>query len=142
MLVAWSVPSAALVLSREVPCMVSCGILGGHAVQCSLPRPFLSSVASSPAATAAAACAAALIAAVGSVSLRPLRAKRLNSTCPLRTWRPSCSLTRGVSSCPRTVCVCGAQLAWALNSVNCLVKQEGTDTVPRVFVVAAGTVEV
>lgn len=38
--------------------------------------------------------------------------------------------------------VCGAQPARALNGVTCLVKQEGTDTVPGVCVVAAGTVEV
>jgi hypothetical protein len=49
---------------------------------------------------------------------------------------------RGVSARPTTMRVRGVEPAWALNSVNCLVKQEGTDTVPRVFVVAAGTVEV
>lgn len=38
--------------------------------------------------------------------------------------------------------MCGVKPALALNGVNCLVKQEGTDTVPRVFVVASGTVEV
>ncbi|KAK7800143.1 hypothetical protein U0070_012567 [Myodes glareolus] len=42
----------------------------------------------------------------------------------------------------RGPCECGVESALALNGVNCLVKQEGTDTVPRVFVVASGTVEV
>ncbi|KAF7460844.1 hypothetical protein GHT09_018819 [Marmota monax] len=78
------------------------------------PRPSSFSAASSPAATAAAVCAAASTAAVASASPRPLRGRRRPSTCPQRIWRHSCSLMRG----------------------------EGTDTVPRVFVVAAGTVEV
>lgn len=67
------------------------------------PRRCSSSVASSPAATAAAVYAVALTAAVGSASPRHLRVKRQNSTYPLKTWRHSCSLMRGVSAQPRAL---------------------------------------
>ncbi|XP_028354409.1 dnaJ homolog subfamily C member 5 isoform X1 [Physeter macrocephalus] len=53
------------------------------------------SVGSSPAATAAAASAAASTAAAGSASPGRLRARTPSSTCPPRTWKRSCSPTRG-----------------------------------------------
>jgi hypothetical protein len=67
------------------------------------PRRCLLFVASSPAATAAAVCAVALTAAVGNASPRHLRVRRQNSTYPLKTWRHSCSLMKGVSVQPRAL---------------------------------------
>ena len=49
-----------------------------------------------PAATSAAACAAAVTAAVENVNHGLGRARNRTFTCPPRTWRPSCSLTREV----------------------------------------------
>lgn len=103
------------------------------------PRPCSWSAGSSPAATAAAACAAASTAAAGSASPRRPRARTPTSTCPLRTWRRSCSPTSGVSVRPsRRACVGCGRLQPSTPSTR-LVKQEGTDSVPGVCVVAAGT---
>lgn len=65
----------------------------------------------------------------------------MTSTCPPRTWRHSCSRTSAVSASRAALCVGRRQRGPSMVS-TCLVKQEGTDTVPGVCVVAAGTVEV
>lgn len=58
-----------------------------------------------PAATSVAACAAAVTAAVENVNHGLGRARTRNFTCPPRTWRLRCSLTREVRPnhlCPRS----------------------------------------
>lgn len=60
-------------------------------------RPCLSSAAWPPAATSAAACAAAVTAAAEGVNRDPETLRIRTFTCPPKTWRLSCSLTREVS---------------------------------------------
>ena len=59
-------------------------------------RPCLCSAGSSPAAIAVAVCAAAVIAAAGSVNRNLRKAKSRSTTSLQRTWRHSCSQTKGV----------------------------------------------
>lgn len=67
---------------------------------CSLPllacRLCLYSAAWPPAATSVAACVAAVTAAVENVNHGLGKDRNRNFTCPLRTWRLSCNLTREV----------------------------------------------
>lgn len=63
----------------------------------------LYSAAWPPAATSVAACVAAVTAAVENVNHGLERARTRNFTCPLRTWRLSCSLTREVR--PNHLCL-------------------------------------
>lgn len=84
-------------LKRWRPCGWFSALMRGS----SLCRLCLSSAAWPPAATSAAACAAAVTAAVEDVNRGPETLKIKTFTCPPKTWRLSCSLTREVSGSRR-----------------------------------------